>query len=171
MGKVKKKILLRLIISVAILFFSLWQLIYASLFTEPLIFIVAFPVFFLSSQYTILNLLYYLKNLLRVEDSKIFIKVGNLEILTEKNHIKPYKLEKPDFYIFEFEKAELKILKPPALSKILIKTPNLFLYSFLGCYSYPMFFNKEEDLQKYYETNESIFGEKVVISKELVGEI
>ncbi len=169
MEKVKKKILLRLIISVGIFFFSFWQLIYAYLFKEPLIFIVALLVFFLSSQYTILNLLYYLKNLTRVEDSKVFIKVGNLEILTEKNHIKPYKLEKPDFYILE--KAELKILKPPTLSKILIKTPHLFLYSFFGCYSYPMFFNKEEDLQKYYETNESIFGEKVVISKELVGEI
>ncbi len=169
MERVKKKILLRLIISVAILFFSLWQLIYACLIKEPLIFIVAFLVFFLSSQYIILNILYYLKNLSRIEDSKIFIKVGNLEILSDKNHIKPCKLEKPQFYIFE--KSELKISKPPALSKILIKTPHLFLYSFLGCYSYPMFFNKEEDLQKFYEINESIFGEKVVISKELIGGI
>lgn len=158
----------RTISATAILLFALFQTKWGIKNNEILLAIIGAIVAIMFSQYTLLNFLYWSSYCIREEGADTYrMKIGNLEIAGKIEEIQLTKLGKRhQFYIFK--NTEVRLLKYPLMAKFLLKNRTIFQFSFWAFHNLPVFFRSEEDLNKFYEYNESLFGEKIVLSSELI---
>jgi len=169
MNKITLKTLFpRLVIIIFMLGFLFHLLFWSVKRKETLLFIVALLVTFLFLQYLILNVIYPVqKPNATLRNNELFIKVGNLEIQTQIKNLRKANFEgRKNYYLFS--QANCTLRNYPVLAFLLVPYPPLFTFTYLAYYSYPLLFKDQKDLEAYFNFNEGLFGEKVVLSEEIM---